>query len=47
MNFDDKDGEQWLNMPELHSRYGYLVLWLFMLAVVVTMFLYFRRKKWL
>ncbi len=47
MNFDYKDGEHWLNMPELHSRYGYLVLWLFMFAVVVAMFLFFRRKKWL
>ena len=47
MNFDYKDGEHWLNMPELHSRYGYVYLWLFMLAVVVAMYLFFRRKKWL
>jgi magnesium transporter len=47
MNFDNKDGKHWLNMPELHSRYGYVCLWLFMLAVVGTMFAFFRRKKWL
>ena len=47
MNFDYKEGEHWLNMPELHSRYGYVFLWLFMLAVVVAMYLFFRRKKWL
>ena len=47
MNFDYKDGQHWLNMPELHSRYGYLCLWAFMLAVVVAMYLFFRRKKWM
>lgn len=47
MNFDNKDGEHWLNMPELHTRYGYVCLWLFMFAVVVAMYLFFRRKKWL
>lgn len=47
MNFDNQDGEHWLNMPELHSRYGYVCLWVFMLAVVVAMYLFFRRKKWL
>ena len=47
MNFDNKDGAHWLNMPELHTRYGYVCLWVFMLAVVVAMYLFFRRKKWL
>jgi magnesium transporter len=47
MNFDSKDGEYWFNMPELHSRYGYVSLWLVMISVVVSMFLFFRRKKWL
>lgn len=47
MNFDYKDGENWLNMPELHSRYGYVCLWLVMLGVVVGMYLFFRRKRWL
>jgi len=47
MNFDYKDGAHWLNMPELHSPYGYVCLWAVMLAVVVTMYAFFRRKKWL
>jgi magnesium transporter len=47
MNFDNKDGQHWLNMPELHARYGYVCLWLFMLTVVVAMYVFFRRKKWL
>ena len=47
MNFDYKDGAHPLNMPELHSPYGYVCLWLFMLAVVVAMYVFFRRKRWL
>ncbi|GLD93784.1 hypothetical protein PINS_up002389 [Pythium insidiosum] len=39
MNFD--------NMPELHSRYGYAMFWLFVLAIAVTLQLYFRYKRWI
>jgi magnesium transporter len=39
MNFD--------NMPELHSRYGYYVVWAIMIAIAVTMLIYFRRKGWI
>jgi magnesium transporter len=38
MNFD--------NMPELHWRYGYYIIWAFMLAILVGMVIYFKRKKW-
>jgi magnesium transporter len=38
MNFSD--------MPELHWRYGYLVVWLIIIAMVGGMLLYFKRKKW-
>ena len=38
MNFD--------NMPELHFKYGYFVVWAVMLAVFVAMLIFFRRKKW-
>ncbi len=38
MNFD--------NMPELHSRYGYFVVWGVMLAVGAGMLWYFKKKKW-
>lgn len=39
MNFD--------YMPELRSPYGYWICWAVMLAVMITLLFYFRRKKWL
>lgn len=39
MNFD--------NMPELHSRWGYSITWAVMLAMMITMVIYFRKKRWL
>ena len=39
MNFDF--------MPELHSKWGYIGVWILMLSVMFTLVLYFRRKKWL
>jgi len=39
MNFD--------NIPELHYKYGYFILWGIMIALFITMLLYFKRKKWL
>jgi magnesium transporter len=45
MNFD-RTVSPW-NMPELGMRFGYPALWLAMLAIVVGMLLYFRRKRWL
>jgi magnesium transporter len=39
MNFD--------NMPELHTRNGYFVLWGIMIVVVASLLIYFKRKKWL
>lgn len=39
MNFD--------NMPELHWRYGYFIVWGFMGIVTLFMIFYFRRKRWL
>jgi len=38
MNFD--------NIPELHFRYSYYVLWGVMVIIFILMLLYFRRKKW-
>jgi magnesium transporter len=34
-------------MPELSWRYGYALVWAIMIAVVVGMVIYFKRKKWL
>jgi len=38
MNFD--------NMPELHLRYGYFIVWGVMLLIAAGMLWYFKRKKW-
>lgn len=39
MNFD--------TMPELRSEFGYYVVWLVMIFIVVLLFIFFRVKKWL
>ena len=39
MNFD--------NMPELHTRYGYYILWVIMITIAVGMVFYFKKRKWL
>lgn len=38
MNFD--------NMPELHFRYGYFIVWGVMVLIAAAMFWYFKNKKW-
>lgn len=38
MNFD--------NMPELHLRYGYFIVWGVMVLIALGMLWYFKRKKW-
>lgn len=39
MNFED--------MPELHWRWGYFAVWVFMAAVTGGMIFYFKKKRWL
>ncbi len=39
MNFD--------NMPELHWKNGYYMVWGLMIAVLILMLIYFRRRKWI
>lgn len=39
MNFD--------YMPELHSKWGYPLTWAVMLLIMISLLVYFRRKKWL
>ncbi|MBU2621038.1 MAG: hypothetical protein KKD92_01790 [Proteobacteria bacterium] len=34
-------------MPELKWRWGYALVWGVMIAMIVTMLGYFRKKKWL
>jgi len=43
MNFDRHS--PW-NMPELGWKYGYLFSWAVMIAMIVGMLIYFKRKKW-
>lgn len=39
MNFDF--------MPELHSKYGYIITWVVMISVMLGLLFYFKRKKWM
>jgi len=39
MNFD--------NMPELHYKYSYFILWGVMILIFIGMIYYFKKKKWL
>jgi magnesium transporter len=40
-------GMNFKNMPEIGWRWGYAFVWLLIIGAVVTMFAFFRRKKWL
>jgi len=40
-------GTNFDNLPELHYKYSYFIMWGFMLLMVVVMLLFFKRKKWL
>jgi magnesium transporter len=40
-------GMNFANMPELHWRWGYLLVWIVMLAMTLGMLLSFRRRGWL
>lgn len=43
MNFDRHS--PW-NMPELGWEYGYLFSWILMIAMIVAMLVFFKKKKW-
>jgi magnesium transporter len=45
MNFDTSVGS--FNMPELGLRYGYILFWVLALLISGTLFVFFKRKKWL
>jgi magnesium transporter len=34
-------------MPELKYQWGYPAVWIVILVISVSMFIYFRKKKWL
>lgn len=46
MNFGSNSKSPWA-MPELSWYYGYPLVWLLMIGVVVGMLVYFWRKRWL
>lgn len=39
-------GMNFEHMPELHWRWAYPALWVFMIGVTIAMLMYFRRKGW-
>jgi len=40
-------GMNFKHMPELEWHWGYFFIWGIMLAIAISMLIYFRRKKWL
>jgi len=40
-------GMNFKNMPELEWEWGYLSVWIVMIAIAICMLIYFKRKKWL
>ena len=40
-------GMNFENMPELHSKYGYFIVWGVMILIFIFMLMYFRKKRWL
>jgi len=40
-------GMNFENMPELHTKYGYHIVWAVMIVTFAGMMYYFKRKKWL
>ena len=46
MNFGNNTASRWA-MPELKWYYGYPLLWLVMIAIVIGMLAFFRRRHWI
>lgn len=40
-------GMNFTNMPELHYKYGYFIVWGVMIVLGVVLLFYFKKKKWL
>jgi magnesium transporter len=40
-------GMNFEHMPELKWQYGYLMLWVVVIVIALTMLVYFRKKKWI
>lgn len=39
-------GTNFDNLPELHFKYGYFVMWGVMIIITISLLLYFRKKRW-
>ena len=39
-------GTNFDNVPELHYKYSYFIMWGVIIAVAIGMLIYFRKKKW-
>lgn len=39
-------GTNFDNIPELHLKYGYFMMWGIIIAIVVAMIAYFKKKRW-
>lgn len=40
-------GMNFVNMPELHYKYGYFAVWGIMVFIFIAMIIYFKRKRWI
>jgi len=40
-------GTNFVNLPEIHWKYGYAYMWIAMIAIAFTTYSIFHRKKWL
>ena len=39
-------GTNFDNVPELHFKYSYFIMWGVIVSVAIGMLIYFRKKKW-
>ncbi len=39
-------GTNFDNIPELHYKYSYFIMWGVIIAIAISMIIYFQRKKW-
>ncbi len=40
-------GMNFEHMPELHNKWSYPILWVIMITIMLSLVMYFKRKKWL
>ncbi len=40
-------GMNFENIPELKYKYGYYIFWAVLLIILISLIIYFKRRKWL